>query len=388
VNTEALLFALLRIALGAEPETSLPKEEITPEGLEAVYTLAQKHDLAHLAGHALAKLGLLGKDEISNKFRKHTMVAARRFMLLQNELLRLSTAFEKAQAPFIPLKGSVLREAYPESWMRTSCDIDILINRENLQTLHTVLTETLQYKDVGNWGPETTYKSPTGVTLELHYGVLEDVDDADAAVVLQQVWQIATPAPGWQYRLEMPDALFYFHHIVHMAKHFMEGGCGIRPLMDIWVMRHRMSFEEEKRNALLRAGGMLDFAQGMEKLSEVWFSEIPADDITQSLGRYLLDGGLYGTKENRVAVRQGKEGGKIRYMLSRIFLPYKIMKNIYPVLQKHKWLLPFMEVWRWIRAVFTGNISRKEMQASLRYDTDAPMSTKTILEHLGLKEKV
>ena len=383
MNTEAILFALLRVALGAEPETSLPKEEITPEGLEAVYTLAQKHDLAHLAGHALAKLGLLGKDEISNKFRKHTMVAARRFMLLQNELLRLSAAFEKAQVPFIPLKGSVIRDSYPESWMRISGDIDFFVHEEDLQTVHIMLIETLQYRYCGQWGTEITYLSPTGVHIEVHYDVLEETDNPATAAVLKTVWDRVGPDPGWKYRMQMTDEFFYFHHIVHMAKHFVGGGCGIRPVMDIWVLKNRMSFDTQKRDTLLQEGGLLVFAQGMERLSDAWFSQAAADGETQQISRYLLDGGVYGSITNMVKVQQGKKGGKFRYILSRIFVPYGIMKNNYPVLQKHKWLLPVLEVWRWIRAVFTGNISRAEIQSSIQTSSEDAMSE--MLQSLGLK---
>ena len=293
MNTETLLFALLQIALGTREETAAIKEEMTPEILEQVYILSKKHDLAHLAGQALAKLGLLGKDEISDKFRKHTMAAVHRYMLLQNELLRLCAAFEKVQTPFIPLKGSVLRDAYPESWMRTSGDIDILIQEESLQTLHTVLTEKLHYKDVGKWGTETTYISPTGVHLELHYGILEESDNPAVEKMLETVWDVVTPAAGCQFQMVMPDDFFYYHHMAHMGKHFMEGGCGVRSVMDIWVMQHRVSFDPEKRNTCLQAGALLEFARAMERLAEAWFSQKPADADTRQLGRYLLDEYLY-----------------------------------------------------------------------------------------------
>lgn len=386
MNTEALLFTLLRVVLGTQQETTVSKEEITPAILEEVYTLAQKHDLAHLAGQALAKLGLLGKDEISDKFRKHTMMAVRRFMLLQNALLQLCSAFEKAQVPFIPLKGSVIREAYPESWMRTSGDIDFFVQEKDLQTLHTLLTEKLQYKYDSQWGTEITYISPTGAHFELHYGILEESENPATEDVLGRVWDMVQPVSGCQYHMQMPDALFYFHHMAHMGKHFMEGGCGIRPVMDIWVQQNRMSFDGQKRDDLLQEGGLLAFAKGMESLSNTWFSQAPADSNTQRLERYVLDGGVYGTVENKVKVQQGKKGGKIQYILSRIFVPYSIMKNVYPVLQTHKWLLPFMEVWRWLRAIFTGNISAKEMQTSMQDDSGSGMEA--MLEHLGLKEKV
>lgn len=383
MNTEALLFTLLRVALGTQEEAAVTKEEITPEVLEQVYALAKKHDLAHLAGQALAKLGLLGKDEISDKFRKHTMVAVRRYMLLQNALLQLCAAFEKAQTPFIPLKGSVLRDVYPESWMRTSGDIDFFVHEEDLQTLHTLLTETLQYKHNGQWGTEITYISPTGVHFELHYGILEECENPDTEGVLKTVWDVVTPAPGCKFQMVMPDAFFYFHHMAHMGKHFLEGGCGIRPVMDIWVLQNRMSHDREQRNALLETGGLLGFAREMENLSSTWFLQAAADANTRQLERYLLDGGVYGTVENKVKVQQGKQGGRFQYILSRIFVPYSTMKNIYPVLQRHKWLLPVMEVWRWLRAAFTGNISTREMQTSMQEDAGASMET--MLERLGLK---
>ena len=384
MHTEALLFALLRIALGIQPEAGFPKEEITAPVLEEIYSLSKKHDLAHIVGQALAKLGLLGKDEISDKFRKHTMVAVRRYMLLQNELLRLSAAFEKAQVPFIPLKGSVLRDSYPESWMRTSCDIDFFVEEKDLQTLHTLLTDTLQYKANGQWGEEITYISPTGVRFELHYGILEETDNQATESVLKQVWDHTDPAQGKEYHLLMQDEMFYFYHMAHMAKHFMEGGCGIRTVMDIYILQYRMTFDAQKREALLAEGELLKFAQCMERLSQVWFAGEEADEETRQLERYLLDGGIYGTVDNRVKIQQGQKGGKLGYILSRIFVPYSTMKNIYPVLQKHKYLLPIMEVWRWIRAAFTGNISRKEMQSSMQSDSKDAMDT--MLQTLGLKE--
>ncbi|MBO4954226.1 MAG: nucleotidyltransferase family protein, partial [Clostridia bacterium] len=34
---------------------------------------------------------------------------------------------------FMPLKGAVIRQYYPEPWMRTSCDIDIHVKKDRLE---------------------------------------------------------------------------------------------------------------------------------------------------------------------------------------------------------------------------------------------------------------
>lgn len=51
------------------------------------------------------------------------------------EYEQVCDALEKAEIPFIPLKGVVIREYYPEPWMRTSCDIDILVREKNLKKI-------------------------------------------------------------------------------------------------------------------------------------------------------------------------------------------------------------------------------------------------------------
>ena len=53
----------------------------------------------------------------------------------------LKEALEKAEIPFLPLKGSVIRKYYPEPWMRTSCDIDLLIHKEEADNVVNLFTE-------------------------------------------------------------------------------------------------------------------------------------------------------------------------------------------------------------------------------------------------------
>ena len=131
MSTIEVLFGLLRLAVcGNGPETEL-RQACTPECLAEIYALAAQHDLAHLVGQGAAKLQL-ADSEIMQKCKQ----AAMRALLRQT---RQSVAFrnackilEQGEIPFIPLKGSVLRKWYPEAWMRTSCDIDILVQEQHL----------------------------------------------------------------------------------------------------------------------------------------------------------------------------------------------------------------------------------------------------------------
>ena len=103
---------------------------LTDEELVKLYKLSKSHDLAHLVGDALIKNNLIGDGEVKAKFQKQMVLAVYRYEKINYELGRLRKVLNEAKIPFIPLKGSVLRKYYLEPWMRTSCDIDVLVHEE------------------------------------------------------------------------------------------------------------------------------------------------------------------------------------------------------------------------------------------------------------------
>lgn len=367
---------------GKEPDGS--DRDFTDEELSELYGLAKKHDLAHLVGDALIKNGLDVSTEIGAKFQKRVMLAVYRYEQLNHELSRLCSALEEAKIPFIPLKGSVIRSLYPEPWMRTSCDIDLLV--QDADSTAAYLADKLSYKYEGKNSHDISMFSGSGMHTELHYDLIEESLDEAASKVLSDVWGRVTVHDGCEYRLDMSDGMFYFYHIAHMAKHLENGGCGIRPFVDIWVLNHRTAFDRDKREALLAQGGLSDFSKQAELLSEVWFGNAVHTDITRKMENYVVCGGMYGTNENRIVVQQQKRGGKIGYAFSRIFLRYDEIKFHYPILEKHRWLTPVMEVRRWCRLIFCGHLKRvtHELGYSNSVSKDEADAAREFLRDIGL----
>jgi hypothetical protein len=101
---------------------------------------------------------------------------------------------------------------------------------------------------------------------------------------------------------------------------------------------------------------------------------------------YILQGGIYGSLENQVIVAQSKSGGKIGYVISRLFMPYDALKDYFPILKKHKWLLPFMQVRRWIRFLVNGSFKRgiKEMKINQSVKKSQAESMTDFLKDVGL----
>ena len=349
-----ILFDLLAVSVLQVPLKENIKDLIDLETLKKIFFLSKKHDMAHLIGDALNKNGFLTQeDEISKKFLTERNMAIYRYEQLNYELGEICHLLEDSKIRHIPLKGSVIRNYYPEPWMRTSCDIDMLIQEQDLEkALEVLLQNGFRYEKKSLYDVELF--SETGVHLELHYNLIENRSVPENNEVLENVWEYAKKTEDSQYTYAFTDEMFYYYHIYHMAKHFVSGGCGIKPFLDIYILNYKLTFDEEKRNDLLRKGKLDAFSTTAKKLSDVWFANAEHDELTMMMEEFILGGGVYGTIENKVVLQQSKKGGKGKYAKSRIFLPYDQLKHSYPVLQKHKWLTPIFEVVRWFRILFKG----------------------------------
>ena len=382
--TEIMLSAIRTQVCGAE---RVEYGELSEEIMRSLYGLSKSHDMAHIVSAELDAQGLLKNgDEISEKFRKQHMIAIFRYERINYELEEICTALENAQIQFIPLKGSIIRKHYPEPWMRTSCDIDVLVRSEDLDRATKCIQDDLGYDVEGKGSHDVSMFSPSGVHVELHYDLVEEDIVNNCCEILKNAWDYATPISEGAYRCNFSDAMFYFYHIAHMAKHFEIGGCGVRPLLDLWILDKQDGYDAVVRDALLESGALLKFTTAARSLASVWFDGTEHTETTAQMEQYLLFGGVYGNMENRVAIQQHKKGGKFKYIVSRIFLPYSTIKFHYPILQKHRWLTPVMQVRRWFKLIFRGGLKRSmnEININAKMSDDKKESATELLERIGL----
>lgn len=385
-QTEQLFLALLRSELAGVPLSVEEQSLLTEEALNPLYTLAKRHDLAHLVTGALEKAQRLGEDAVSQKFKKARYAAVYRYEQIRYELDALCRELGGAGIAYLPLKGAVLREWYPEPWMRTSCDIDVLVKREDLDRAAQVLTERLGYQQQLEGTHDVGFFAPGGLHVELHYDTVEEHRAALANTVLNTVWDTASTEDGTGYR--MSAAMFYFYHIAHMAKHIEVGGCGVRTFMDLWILNHRVNSDADadERRRLLSAGGLARFADAATQLSEHWFSGGEADALCLLLEEFILYGGVYGNIDTLTAVQQNRKGGRFIYLFGLIFPRYRHLKYQYPVLKRQPWLYPFCLLHRLGRKTF----GRDRRQAAKKFarvnavDASQRDAAAVLLNGLGL----
>lgn len=357
------------------------KEQLTPDVVAALYSLAAGHDLAHIVFSSLYKCGLKKDDATYTKFYQKAIMSVHRNEQMKYEFGQICDTFDRASIPYIPLKGSFIRSFYPQESMRTSCDIDVLVKEEKLESAMDALVQKGFRCGERNYHDVSLF-SQSNVHLELHFNIQENIDKLDA--VLKNAWQYARLTDGSRYKFT--DDFFVFHMFAHMCYHFLSGGCGIKSLMDIWIMEHKMGITYECARELLEKADIYRFAEEISKLAEICFSGKPKDEFSDTILSYIFSGGVYGTSQNKIAVKKSKSKSTLLYAFQRLFLPYKSMVILYPILHKLPFLLPFCQIARWCKMLFGGKAKHtiRELKTVNNVSDDKINTIILMRERLGL----
>ena len=224
-------------------------EKLTKEQYSILFELSKMHDLAQIVGSALIQNGLVKDQEILSLFNEEMMKAISRDERIKYELSKIYDLLEQLQIPFLPLKGAVIRELYPSSWMRNSCDIDIYVEKKNVETVVKILCKKCGYKLEGEFDNVYTIISPAGHLIELHTS-LRSIWQTEV-LELKNVPSICFSASDSKYHKLLSNELFYVYCISHTYKHFTSSGCGIRSFVDILLMNAKLSIDKVKLQELL-----------------------------------------------------------------------------------------------------------------------------------------
>jgi len=378
-NSSQLLLRLLAGAIRGEKGERVIAPPMTDEEIRAVYALAKKHDLAHLVGAALE--GAQEQDrERYQPFFNESVRAAYRCQWLTGEQERIFALLEQMEIPYIPLKGAVVRELYREPWHRTSCDIDVLIPEDRLEEAIAGLESRLTYARGQKGNHDVSLTAPNGVHLELHYDIAEKYLDRS------ELWADARRIDDRSQRHSLSPEMLLLAHFAHMAKHFVDGGCGLRPFLDLWLMRDKLPFDPTTLGKMLETHGLDRFSRTMLNLVGVWFEGKTPGETERMAENYLLPAGVYGSLDNRITVIRAEGRSGFSYAVERIFPPRSSLKIAYPVLEKSPWLLPVCWVRRWFRLIFRGKLrqARAEYAINRRLNADTLQHTENVLSRLGL----
>ena len=382
--TVDIFFELVKSELQAERLDEEVVKSVTPDMLKELYILSKKHDMIHMVAAALERHNLLGNDEISNKLRSGLYMAVWRDELRDRELQQIYQLFEGEKIAFIPLKGAVIKDLYPEPWMRTSCDIDILVREDEVDRARDVLVSRLNYRAETRHYHDISMYSPTEVHLELHHCIKADKDKRDQ--LLGRVWEFAKPIMEGSHQYQMMSEFLMFYIFAHMASHFLHGGCGMRNFIDIWLMEKELHYDQKVIDTYCETCGIKVFADYARKISRIWMEDEEDDEFTKRMQNYIIDNGAYGTRMSSVTSQNTVVSGKREYLLRRIFAPYRNLCILYPKLADCPFLYPYYIIKRWTRLLEGKRVERtiNEIKAHQNITKDSIQDVKALFDELGL----
>ena len=291
---------------------------------------------------------------------------------------------------YLPFKGEVLRDYYPQPKLRTMGDRDVLVHDEDKVAADGIFRGLGYQKFVDNHAVWTYTKR--SVMFEVHNVMFYEhlSNQVDYSGYFSRIWETALPGelPGaWK-----PEPNRHFIYVMcHTAKHIINNGMGLRAFLDmVFMVQNEPGLDWAWLEEELARLELLEFTRTCFALCERWFevrmplspgrlSESFFEEVT---GKAFCDGvfGLHNEEnEGAHAAKELKRGDKPYWQTAlmltwrQLFPSYRDMQLVpwYGFLDGRPWLLPVAWVYRWFygathkfergKALLTQPFTRREV---------------------------
>jgi hypothetical protein len=351
--------------------------------LQKLYHLCHFHTMTAIVCAALENTSAFAaaSPELQKKWKDEKNKAIRKNIMLDAERSKLFAWMEQQGIWHMPLKGSILKDLYPQVGMRQMADNDILYDKNFQMTVKDYMqSHGYEAISVGK-GNHDVYEKPPVYNFELHTALFGPEHAPAWISYYANVKQRLLKDEGKSYAYHFRDEDFYVYLLAHAFKHYDSNGTGLRSLLDIYVFVWKKGStldweyirqEEEKL-------GIAEFEQQCRALSQKLFEKPDAHyerQLSKDEQEMLIDfsgSGVYGTTFNRIKKSLEKlqpDGApitrktRILYCWQRLFPNMNWFKANVPFCYRHKWSIPFFWVYRFLRGVlFRGKKLRREMQS-------------------------
>ncbi|MBR1664329.1 MAG: nucleotidyltransferase family protein [Ruminococcus sp.] len=336
-----LIYLLSCAVNGITPDTA----RVQAMDLENLYKLAKFHSVRGAVCIALKRAGIEDK-QFDQAYKK----AVRKNIYLDMERNAIIADFEKQGIWYMPLKGSVLNDLYPENGMRQMADNDVLFDADKQEQSKEIMLAhgyTTEYYGVSN---HDVYHKPPVLNFELHTALFSEAHAEPLYKYYADVKRLLHKDEGNSYGYHFSDEDFYVFMTAHEWKHFNGGGTGIRSLLDCYVY---CKFKGDTLDwnyiaKQMRQLEIVDFEQERKALAVKAFSSDALPNLLgseQELLMFYITAGTYGTFENSIKKKLNDQT-KLSFWVHSVFIPRKQMAASVPFTAKSPLLYPLGVVWR------------------------------------------
>ena len=317
------LLHLIRCAI----HENLPNKVPDDVDLQRVYECGVYHHIANLAFYSVERL----KDPPSGDLYDSWKACRDKALVLDiNQSFaaeEIRTAFRSANVHWLEMQGTKIKPIYPQSDWRTMTDIDFIVDADKLQQAGDIL-HGLGYACKNIRDTEIVGFRAPNIQVELHVGLWAENS---------AYYDVLTDAYSSGRHIET----FYLFNVLHIMKHYLYGGCGIRRMLDLYVLNeaYGASMDQDYVQAALKQLNLSELTAKLISLADDWFGT--GISVNSEMAQYVCYSGLHGNRRNELQnrLKNSKIHGT-KYLLQRFFGSKQVMKTRYPILAKHKILFP------------------------------------------------
>lgn len=379
-----ILLKIVKAALKCEV-ISLPT--ITREEWRKIIHLANYHNILGMIAQKTLECDNLPSD-ISKMIEEE--LASRIYLEASQEVAvqQVLEDFELAEIDYMPLKGFLIKNMYPSVEMRDMCDVDVLIRSEDIERIRTIMKKNnFQFK------VESRHEyifTANMVTIELHKSLVPPYNE-DLYSYYGDGWRLAKKSAKSDHCFEMTFEDMYIYEVVHTAKHYLNGGTGIKQVADIYIMLTSSEYADADKRYIeneLQHLGLSKFEKILRNLGLVWFDGLEYDSYTKEMSTYILNSGAWGSKQHMDAskIYRSPAHNRKRVIIKAIFPDIKDLQTRYKVIEKYPATYPFILIYRWFDVLLHRRSNIKRNLSSGFISGNDVKKFKDHCKIIGLKE--
>ncbi len=353
-NLESAINLLYVILCGLNNKAiQISEKEIN---LYDLYELSKAHSLTAITLLCLKKQNIILPNDLYKKWEHDLLLIASKSVAMDVERNKIISFLEDNKIWYLPLKGVLLKDMYPDPVMREMSDNDILFD-DRFQKIIWDYMISRGYKANHDGKDDAFIKKPF-YNFEMHMSLFASYyANPKWELYFRNVKQILVKDDNNKYGYHFTDEDFYIYITTHEYKHYVEGGTGLRSLIDRFVfLKNKPTLDWDYVENILCELELLDYEKKCREFCERYFLtenviqlESMDEDSLLFLKRFVLSG-TYGNLDNVISDEVDKSNsktiGKIRYCFKRLFPSINVFKYHYPFFYKHKWLMPIGYIYR------------------------------------------
>ena len=348
------LFGLLRLALwGRKTDAG----EMSSVDWDAVYKLAMEQCVIGLVADSF---GLLRESELKGldklRWLGYVIQLERKNSELNDLVVKLFGKFQSMGLAPVLMKGQAFATNYPVPLHRQSGDIDVCFRCHDdceRAVAWAVKVDRAAAVSADNRRERKHFTfSVGGNVVELHYFMCL-FENGRLQRRLQEIidWEFGHSEPLFVEidgkRIEtIPPTLSVLHQILHITRHLLEAGIGLRQICDlaVYLDRNHETVDAERLNGYLEELQLMDTAKALGYVMVEHLGLHPDFVPFGTDGKYagfilqeVFEGGNFGRK--KVAYRNGENGVR-RKLLSIVYFYHRcrLYRHLLPMESKSYFL--------------------------------------------------